>query len=81
MLIAAIYLVITGGGFLLLHAVIRRSTRPRPGAVYLRAALGLSSCFVAMDLIIGVMFGAPWIPLSLAVGLGFAMPGVMLAMT
>ena len=81
MFLAATYLVIAGIGFLVLHWVIARSTQSHLGVVYLRAALALSSCFVAVDLIIVMLFGVWWVPLPLAVGLGFALPGAMLMMT
>ena len=41
----------------------------------------MSFCLVAMDLLIFVIFGVFWMPLALAIGLGFIWPGVMLLIT
>ena len=81
MLFAVTYVVIAGASFLLLNAALHRSAKPHFGLAYLRASLGVSVCLVAMDLLIFLVFGFWWMPLALAVGLGFVWPGVMLAIT
>jgi hypothetical protein len=81
MLVAAIYLLVAGSGFVLVQLVLRRSMMPRLGLAYLRASLGLSFCLVVIDILAVTFFGVWWIPLPLAMGLGFALPGVMLTMT
>lgn len=80
MLFAAIYLVMAGWGFWFLNAAIDRAARPRFGLAYLRASLGWSFCFMAVDVLIRLMFGFWSMHPALAVVIGFAMAAAMMAM-
>ncbi len=80
MLFAAIYLVMAGCGFWFLNAAIDRATKPHFGLAYLRAGLGWSFCFMAVDVLIRLMFGVWSMHPALAVVIGFIMAAAMMAM-
>ena len=79
MLFAATYLVMAGCGFWFLNAAIGRAPKPHFGLAYLRASLGWSSCFMAVDVLIRLMFGVWSMHPALAVVLGLLMAAAMMA--
>ncbi len=81
MLFAGICLLVAGVGFMLAHVVLNRSKSPRLGLAYLRTSLALTFFLVAIDVLAVVVFGVWWVPIPLAIGMGFVLPGAMLAMT
>ena len=79
MLFAAIYLVMAGCGFWFLNAAMGRAAKPHFGLTYLRASLGWSFCFMAVAVLIRLVFGFWWMHPALAVVIGFVMSATLMA--